>query len=71
MCTRPKCAKNQMELELLPPKKSNYIFLIRGLSTSALKSAKLDQMDAHGAQRRAVIKEFCNYRPTSTTGGRE
>lgn len=45
-----------------------YIFGVK-LGTSVLKSAVLDQIDAHGAQHRAVIKELRNYRPTTATGG--
>lgn len=43
------------------------MFLMFKFSTSVLKSAKMDQIDAHGAQHRAVIKKFCNYRPTTAT----
>lgn len=62
----------QMKFDLLPLNRVfvYYIFGVK-LSASVLQSAKLDQIAAQGAQRRAVIKELCNYRPTTATGGRE
>ena len=60
----------QMMPDLWPLKVCLYVFDVK-LSTSALKTAKLNQIDARGAQCRAVIKTFCNYRPATATSGQE